>query len=84
MCRKENSTLFYCFTPPFNSEDFDEYENYELAKKFHEDQINQRVMFVSLEDSVKLASMYQEKRFTKLGATTACVVKSIDLYNKLL
>ena len=28
--------------------------------------------------------MYQERRFTKLGTTAACVVKSIDLYNKLL
>ena len=28
--RKENSTLFYCFTPFFNPADFDKYENYEL------------------------------------------------------
>ena len=33
---------------------------------------------------VKLASIYQERRFTKLGKTAASVVKSIDLYNKLL
>ena len=35
------------------------------------------------EGRVKPASMYQERRFTKLGTTAACVVKSIDLYNKL-
>ena len=46
---KENSTLFYCFTPSFNHADFDKYENYELEKKFYEDQINQKVMFVSEE-----------------------------------
>ena len=31
---KENSTLFYCFTPSFNSADFVKYGNYELEKKF--------------------------------------------------
>ena len=36
------------------------------------------------EGRVKPASMHQERRFTKLGTTAACVVKSIDLYNKLL
>ena len=40
--RKENSTLFYCFTLSFNPLDFDKYENYELEKKFYEDQINKR------------------------------------------
>ena len=43
--RKKNSTLFYCFTPSFDPVDFDKYVNYELEKKFYEDQINQRVMF---------------------------------------
>ena len=33
----------------FNPADFDKYENFELGKKFYEDQINQRVMFVSEE-----------------------------------
>ena len=41
-------------------------------------------IIIELEGRAKLASMYQERRFTKLGTTAACVVKSIDLYNKLL
>ena len=36
------------------------------------------------EGRVKLTSMYQERRFIKLGITAAFVFKSIDLYNKLL
>ena len=43
--RKKNSTLFYCFTTSFDPVDFEKYVNYELEKKFYEDQINQRVMF---------------------------------------
>ena len=50
MWRKENSTLFDCFTPSFNPADSDKYENYELENKFYGDQINQRViMFISEE-----------------------------------
>ena len=39
---------------------------------------------IESEGRVKLASMYQERKFTKLGTTVACVIKIIDLYNKLL
>ena len=61
--RKENSTLFYCFTPSFNPADFDKYENYELENKFYEDQINQRVMFVS----EKIDEEYEEDRFLSVA-----------------
>ena len=60
--RKENSTLFYCFTPFFNPADFDKYKNYELEKKFYEDQINQRVMFVSEE----IDEEYEEDRSLRI------------------
>ena len=41
-------------------------------------------IIIESESREKLASMYQERRFTKLDTTAACVVKIIDLYNKLL
>ena len=63
MWRKENSTLFYCFTPSFNPADFHKYENYELKNKFYEDQINQRVMFVSKE----IDEEYEEKRSSRIA-----------------
>ena len=39
---------------------------------------------IESEGRVKLASMYQERKSTKLGTTAAYLVKSIDLYNRLL
>ena len=41
-------------------------------------------IIIESEGRVKLVSMYQERRFTKLGTTAACALKSIDLHNKLL
>ena len=41
-------------------------------------------MFVEREGMVKLVTMYQERKFTKLGTTCACVVKSLDMYERLL
>ena len=61
--RKENSTLFYCFTPSFNPADFDKYGYYELEKKFYEYQSNQRVMFVSEE----IDEEYEEDRFLRIA-----------------
>ena len=58
MWRKENSTLFYCFKPSFNLDDFDKNEDFELKKTFYEDQINQRVMFVAEE----IDEEYEEDR----------------------
>ena len=58
MWRKENSTLFYCFKPSFNPDDFDKNEDFELKKTFYEDQINQRVMFVAEE----IDEEYEEDR----------------------
>ena len=62
MWRKENSTIF-CFTPSFNPADFHKYENYELENKFYEDQINQRVMFVSKE----IDEEYEQKRSSRIA-----------------
>ena len=55
MWRKENSTLFYCFKPSFNPDDFDKNEDFELKKTFYEDQINQRVVFVAEETDEEYA-----------------------------
>ena len=33
---------------------------------------------------VKLISLYQEMKFTKLGTTAACIINSLDLYSELL
>ena len=41
-------------------------------------------IIIESEGRVKLAPMYQQRRFNKLGTTAACVIKSIDLYNELL
>ena len=41
-------------------------------------------IIIESEGRVKLASMYRERRFTKLSKIVACVVKGTDLYNKLL
>ena len=41
-------------------------------------------ILIEKEGDVKLVSMYQERKFTKLGTTAACVVKSMHLYNELL
>ena len=60
---KGKFNIFYCFTPPFDSEDFDEYENYEIGKKFYEDQINQRVMFTS----EKIDKEYEEDRSLRIA-----------------
>ena len=62
LLRKENSTLFYCFTPSFNPADFDKYKNYELEKKFYEGHINQRVLFVSEE----IDEEYEEDRSLRI------------------
>ena len=61
--RNENSTLFYCFAHLFNPADFDKYENFELEKKFHEDQIDQRAMFVSEE----IDKEYEENRSLRIA-----------------
>ena len=63
MWRNENSTLFYCFAHLFNPADFDKYENFELEKKFHEDQIDQRAMFVSEE----IDKEYEENRSLRIA-----------------
>ena len=47
----------------FNPADFDKYENFELGKKFYEDQINQRVMFVSEE----IDKEYEEDRSLRIA-----------------
>ena len=47
----------------FNPVDFDKYENFELGKKFYEDQINQRVMFVSEE----IDKEYEEDRSLRIA-----------------
>ena len=47
----------------FNPADFDKYENYELEKKFYEDQINQRVMYVSEE----IDKEYEEDRSLRIA-----------------
>lgn len=43
--------------------DFDKYENFELEKKFHEDQIDQRAMFVSEE----IDKEYEENRSLRIA-----------------
>ena len=46
---KGKLNIFYYFAPSFNPADFNKYESCELENKFYEDQINQRLMFVSEE-----------------------------------
>ena len=41
-------------------------------------------LLIEKEGKVKLISLYQERKFTKLGTTSACVVKSLELYQRLL
>ena len=41
-------------------------------------------LLIEKEGRVKLVSMYQERKFTKLGTTSACVLNSLDLYQRLL